>query len=143
MNAFFEELFHTVASTKSNDLKILMIMKNCKQTNVTYSEFVKQTFFWKKGYSTIIWGGNKVTLQNISFLAVFSSDNFHFCGIHAYSSLNMKIGDQWSNYLSWHIQGYNALKRKMLFDEGMNFIEHCFWSSTFINTKINNILAVW
>ena len=99
-------------------------------------------FFWKKGYSTIIWGGNKVTLQNISFLAVFSSDNFHFCGIHAYSSLNMKIGDQWSNYFSLHMQGYNALKRKMLFDEGMNFIEHCFWPSTFIKTKINNTLAV-
>ena len=29
----------------------------------------------------------------------------------------------------------------MLFDEYMNFIEHCFWSSTFINAKINNILA--
>ena len=55
----------------------------------------------------------------------------------------MKIGDQWSNYLSWHMQGYNALKRKMLFNEGMNFIEHCFWSSTFINTEISNILAVW
>ena len=78
LNAFFEELFHTVASTKSNDLKILMIMKNCKQTNVTYSEFAKQTFFWKKGYSTIIWGGNKVTLQNVSFLAVFSFDNLSF-----------------------------------------------------------------
>ena len=31
----------------------------------------------------------------------------------------------------------------MLFDEGMNFIENYFWSSTFINTKMNNILAVW
>ena len=32
----------------------------------------------------------------------------------------------------------NALKRKMLFNEGMNFIEHCLWSSTFISTKVNN-----
>ena len=100
-------------------------------------------FFWKKGYSTIIWGGNKVTVIIFFFLAVFSFDNFHFCGIHAYSSLNMKIGDQWSNYFSLHMHGYNALKRKMLFDEGMNFIEHCYWSSTFINTKINNILAIF
>ena len=30
LNAFFEEVFHTVTSTKSNDLKILIIMKNCK-----------------------------------------------------------------------------------------------------------------
>ena len=55
----------------------------------------------------------------------------------------MKIEDQRSSYFSLHMQGYNALKRKMLFDEGMDFIEHCFWSSTFIKTKINNILAVW
>ena len=31
----------------------------------------------------------------------------------------------------------------MLFNEGMNFIKHWFWSHTFTNTKINNILAVW
>ena len=49
LNAFYEELFHTVASTKSNELKILMIMKSCKQAKVTYAEFAKQTIFLKKG----------------------------------------------------------------------------------------------
>ena len=34
--------------------------------------------FWKKGYSAIVWGKNKVTLRNVSFLAVFSFGNLSF-----------------------------------------------------------------
>ena len=79
---FFWELFYTVASTESNDLKILMIMRNCKPIKVTYVEFAKQTIFvgkrviLPKSAAEMRW-----PLQNVSFLAAFSFDNFHFCGI--------------------------------------------------------------
>ena len=84
-----------------------------------------------------------MTLQNIYFLAVFSFDNLLFL---------WDTCTQQSEYENWgpvkqlfffDMQWHNALKRKMLFDEGMNFFEYCFWFSTFINTKINKILAVW
>ena len=84
-----------------------------------------------------------MTLQNVSFLAVFSFDNLSFSWDTCIQQPEHKNWGSVKHYSSLHMQGYNALKRKMLFDEGMNFMEHCFWSSTFINTEISNILAVW
>ena len=131
MNAFLEKPFCIVASTESIDFKLLMIMWNMKQTKMTYMEFTKKTFFRKKGYSAIIWGLKKVwlcILRNVWLVLVL---------VFLYFSL---LWDTWRQqpeyeirrnllrgavnlfFFSFHMQGFNALKRKMLFNEGMNFV---------------------
>ena len=52
-------MFHIVASTESNHLKLLMIIGNVKQT-VTYMEFEKKYIFGKQGCSSTTW--EKVSL---------------------------------------------------------------------------------
>ena len=48
-------MFYIVASTKSNYLKLLMIIGNVKQI-VTYMEFEKKKKNWgKKDYSSTVW----------------------------------------------------------------------------------------
>ena len=80
MNAFFEgaviycsfyEVKWSNCSFYEVKVKILIIMGNCKQTQVAYVEFARQTIFLEKGYSTIMWGGNQVTVTKCLFSCSF------------------------------------------------------------------------
>ena len=117
-------MFYIVASTKSNYLKLLMIIGNVKQI-VTYMEFEKKKKI----------GGKRTILARYGkkYDCLFWEMLFLFCFAFCYFSLLSNIWKQKSKYETrrsillgpgklFFMQEYNALKREMLFEEDINFV---------------------